>query len=289
VDSQQQISAIKNAPWVAGEFVWTGFDYIGEPTPYGWPARSSYFGIMDLCGFPKDRYYLYRSAWSDAPTVHIMPHWNWNGFEGKNIPVWVYTNADSVELFLNGKSLGAKRYPDDCEMIEGPKPKTANALAPDPNAPPVPKMPSMHLAWSVPYAPGELKAVALKDGKPYAVDVVRTAGAAARLLVEADRTAISGDGSDLSFVKVTLVDKDGNVCPNADNELSFSLTGSAATLAGLDNGDPTNHEAFQGTQHKAFHGLALAVLRSVIGASGAVNLTVSADGLAAVSAKVQVK
>ena len=138
---------------MAGEFVWTGFDYIGEPNPYGWPARSSYFGLLDLAGFPKDRYYLYKSQWSKAPLVHILPSsWTWPGFEGKPIPVRVFTNADTTELFLNGRSLGVKTLATDAKQL--------------------------HLEWSVPYAPGELKAVAKKNGQVVATDVEQTAGRA---------------------------------------------------------------------------------------------------------------
>ena len=266
--AETDLTSVKKATWNAGEFVWTGFDYIGEPTPYGWPSRSSYFGINDLCGFPKDRYYLYKSQWSSDPVVHILPaSWNWAGFEGKNIPVRVFTNADSVELFLNGASLGSKNYPGDIEPE---------------------KDGSLHLAWSVPYAPGELKAVATKNGQVVATDIVRTAGDPAQIVLAPDRTQIVANGQDLSYIKVTIVDKDGNVCPNADNEIKFSLDGKTGTIAGLDNGDPINHEPFQGTQHKAFHGLALAVLKSDYDGTGPLTLTATADGLPPVSTQVTV-
>ena len=164
--------ALRGAPWVAGEFVWTGFDYIGEPTPWGWPARSSYFGINDLCGFPKDRYYFYKSIWTDQPIVHILPSsWNWAGFEGKAIPVRIITNADSVELFLNSKSLGVKNFPADTEVqTVTPATKTGQLI----QAPY--QVPTLHLLWNVPYAPGILKAVATKNGKVIATDQVVTAG-----------------------------------------------------------------------------------------------------------------
>ena len=260
---ETDLLALKNAPWVAGEFVWTGFDYIGEPTPFRWPSRSSYFGLLDLCGFPKDRYYLYKSQWSDAPLVHILPSsWTWPGFEGKPVPVRVFTNADTVELFLNGRSLGVQTFATDAKQL--------------------------HLEWSVPYAPGVLKAVARKNGQIVAADAVRTAGAPARIALAPDRSQITGDGQDLSFITVTVLDKDGTVCPDAANELHFSLQGGAARIAGLDDGDATNHEPFQGTQHRAYHGLALVVLRSRPGASGPVTLTASADGLPAVHTTVTV-
>ena len=241
---------------MAGEFVWTGFDYIGEPNPFAWPSRSSYFGIVDLAGFPKDRYYIYKSVWSAEPVVHILPMcWNWPGFEGKAIPVRVFTNADAVELFLNGKSLGSKKFPAESAeqtLEKSGKDKTVS----------VTNSPGMHLEWAVPYAPGELKAVATKDGKIVKTDVVRTAGAPAKLRLSADRTRIAANGQDLSFVKVEVLDRDGNICPNADNEIHFEVNGNALAIAGLDNGDATNHESFQGRDHQAYHGLALAVLKS---------------------------
>ena len=246
---EDSLLAVRNAPWVAGEFVWTGFDYLGEPTPHEWPARSSYFGIVDLAGFPKDRYYLYQSQWSEQAMVHLLPHWNWSGFEGKEIPVWCFTNADSVELFLNDKSLGCRDFKDNH---------------------------SLHLEWQVPYAAGVLKAVASKDGKTY-VDEVRTAGAPAKLRIQPDRQKIAADGEDLSYVTVQVVDQDGNLCPNADHLIHFTVEGPAG-IAGVDNGDPTNHEPFKAKQHRAFHGLCLAVIQATRTA-GQVRLTATAEGL----------
>ena len=249
--AQTSLLALKEHPWVAGEFVWTGFDYIGEPTPYTWPSRSSYFGIVDLAGFPKDRYYLYQSQWTDKPMVHLLPHWNWEEFAGKEIPVWAFTNADSVELFLNGKSQGTREAKDLVQL---------------------------HYEWKVPFEPGTLKAVAKKDGQVVATDEVFTAGAPAKLELSVDRAVIQSGGDDLSFVTARVLDKDGHICPNADNEIGFSLEG-PATIAGLENGDPTNHEAFQGaTARKAFHGLALAIVRSGDN-SGTAKLTATAEGL----------
>ncbi len=165
--------------------------------------------------------------------IHLLPHWNWKGFEGKQIPVWCFTNAESVELFVNGKSQGSKDFK-----------KTAQ----------------LHLEWKVPYEPGVLKAVGRKCGQTI-VDEIHTAGEPSRLIVRADRTRIAADGADLSFVEVRVVDREGNLCPNADNPIAFSLEGPGA-IAGMDNGDPTNHEPFQGTKHKAFHGLCLAVVKA---------------------------
>jgi beta-galactosidase len=266
---------LKNHPWIAGEFVWTGFDYLGEPTPYAWPSRSSYFGIVDTCGFPKDRYYIYKSVWNPEPMVHILPmSWTWPGFEGKTIPVYVFTNADSVELFLNGQSLGVKNFPTDCAQQQttrgGKKITDAGVTS---------QLPGLRLAWNVAYAPGTLKAVARKNGEVVATDEIQTAGAPAMIKLEADRSKIADDGEDLSYIKVSILDKDGIVCPNADNEIKFTLSGPAASIAGLDNGDATNHEPFQGTQHKAFHGLGLVVLKSTYDKAGSVTLTASIAGL----------
>lgn len=247
--AEGSLLAIKASPWVAGEFVWTGFDYIGEPTPYRWPSRSSYFGIIDLAGFPKDRYYLYQSQWAGNLMVYLMPHWNWKGFEGKEIPVWCYTSAESVELFLNGRSLGSKDFKDN---------KT------------------LHLDWNVPYEPGVLKAVGKKGGQTVSFEV-RTAGAPARLVVSPDRKLIAADGEDLSFVEVRVVDKDGNVCPDAENLITFGIEG-PGSIVGVDNGDPINHESFKGTKHKAFHGLCLAVIESKR-VPGEIRLDVTAQGL----------
>jgi beta-galactosidase len=275
---------LKTHPWVAGEFVWTGFDYLGEPTPYKWPSRSSYFGIVDTCGFPKDRYYLYKSAWTTEPMVHILPmSWTWPGFEGKSIPVHVFTNADSVELFLNGKSLGIRNFPADCAKQEDTR---GGKKITDPGTRTI--IPGLHLAWDVIYEPGDLKAVATKNGKVVATDKIQTAGAPTVIKLEPDRAQIANDGQDLSYIKVSILDKDGVLCPNADNEIHFTLNGTSATIAGLDNGDATNHEAFQGAQHRAFHGLALTVLKSVYNNAGSVTLTASADGLPSVSETIKV-
>ncbi len=244
------LAAFQRDPWMAGEFVWTGFDYIGEPTPYNWPSRSSYFGIVDLCGFPKDRYYLYQSQWTDKPMVHLLPHWNWEQFAGKSIPVWCYTNADAVELFLNGKSLGERTSADRKDM---------------------------HLEWSVPYAAGTLKAVAKKGGQVVATDEVRTAGKPAELTMAADHTTLKPGVRDLSFVTIGAVDGDHAKCPTASDEVTFTVTG-PATIAGVGNGDATDHEPFQGTKVKLFNGLALVVLQAGDQA-GTVTLTAEAKGV----------
>jgi beta-galactosidase len=248
--AETDLLAMARSPWVAGEFVWTGFDYLGEPTPYDWPSRSSYFGIVDLCGFPKDRYFFYRSRWRPEPLVHLLPSWDWPGWEGKLIPVWAVSNAESVELLLNGRSLGEKSLDQQ---------KT------------------LHVQWDVPYAPGVLKALARNGGRILATDEVRTPGKAKRLILTADRSRIATDGDDLSFVRVQVTDAAGLLCPNADPLVRFHVEG-AGTIAGTDNGDPIDHTSFQSDRRKAFHGLALVVIKPVR-TPGRITLHADADGL----------
>ena len=250
ITAERTIKEIKNASWAAGQFLWTGFDYIGEPSPFSWPSVSSYFGIVDLCGFPKDRYFLYQSQWTNKPMVHILPHWNWTGFEGKKIPVWCYSNCESVELFLNGKSLGEKKFSDTKDL---------------------------HLVWNVPYSPGTLKAIAKNNGKIICSDEIKTAGAPAKIILTPDRKEIAADGKDLSYVKVEIVDNKGNICPNADNLVKFEIKGDG-DIAGVGNGNPISHEYFKASERKTFHGLALVVIQSKEKV-GVINLTATSDGL----------
>ncbi|HZQ19670.1 MAG TPA: beta-galactosidase GalB [Terriglobales bacterium] len=272
-------------PMVPGEFVWTGFDYLGEPTPYwewrsshegDWPARSSYFGFVDLAGFPKDRYYLYQSEWTTKPMVHIVPQrWNWEGQEGKNIPVFIYTNADEVELFLNGKSLGRKKRFSD--LIEIPVNKKISEDG---------KFQTKYrLHWEVPYAPGTLKAVGYSGGKQVTVQAVRTAGAPAKIKLIADRSTIQADGDDLSYVTVRIEDKNGNICPLADNLVHFKVTGTG-DIAGVDNGNAATTEPFHADYRHAFNGLALLILRAGT-APGRIHVVATGDGLAQAELEVR--
>ena len=232
-----EFAAQERNPFVAGEFVWTGFDYLGEPTPWGQrgdPSRSSYFGILDLCGFKKDRFYLYQAHWRpEFSMAHILPHWTWPDRAGQVTPVHVYTSGDEAELFLNGKSQGRKK-----------------------------KEPFQYrIRWDdVVYAPGELKVVAYKDGKKWATDMMKTAGPAAKLHVEADRKVVTADGADLAYVTVTVQDKRGVTAPRANNHLIFSVSG-PGEIVGVDNGDPTCLEPFHATEHNAFNGLCLVIVR----------------------------
>ncbi len=265
-------------PNVLGEFVWTGFDYLGEPTPYfgssdpkenegDWPARSSYFGMVDLAGFPKDRYYLYQSQWTTKPMVHILPHWNWPGREGQAIPVMAYTNAEQVELFLNGKSLGKKtRGSDPFEIPVGGNVSSSGKFTT-----------KYRLLWQVPYQPGELKAVAYSNGKQVATDEVHTAGAPAKIVLVPDRSLLKADGDDLSFITVRIEDKDGNLCPSADNLVHFQVTG-AGDITAVDNGNAATTEPFHANYRKAFSGLALLIVRAREQA-GVIHVVASADNL----------
>ncbi|NYE60316.1 beta-galactosidase [Duganella sp. 1224] len=238
-------------PYVAGEFVWTGFDYLGEPTPY-YGARSSYSGIIDLAGFPKDRYYLYQSRWRpDLPLAHLLPHWTWPERVGEVTPVHLFTSGDEAELFVNGKSQGRKK-----------------------------KAPyEYRLRWDyVVYEPGEISVVAYKDGKEWARDTVKTAQAPATLAIKADRATIAADGQDLSFITVRVTDANGTTAPRAEQRIRFTVEGTGELVA-TDNGDPTNLESFKSSERAAFNGLALAIVRAKPGQHGTITVRASAPGL----------
>jgi beta-galactosidase len=262
-----EFEAQHDFPFVAGEFVWTGFDYLGEPTPYNndTPARSSYFGIVDLVGMKKDRFYLYQSLWSDTPVLHLLPHWNWEGKEGEKIPVHCYTNYERVELFLNGESLGAK------------------------SKNPANKAQRFRIVWDEAiYRPGELKAVAYDAaGRKQAEKIVRTAGDPAKVVAVADRGVISADGRDLSYVEITVVDADGNVCPRSDLGLEFGVEG-AGVLEAVCNGDPTSHLSFKGDRMPAFSGKCMAIVKSA-GKPGKITLSVKPEGLKEIKTEIITK
>lgn len=249
---------VKKQDFISGLYVWTGFDYLGEPIPYPWPARSSYFGIIDLAGFPKDVYYMYKSEWTNTPVLHILPHWNWE--PGKIIDVWAYYNqADEVELYLNGKSLGVKKKSGD----------------------------DLHVMWQVPFQAGTLKAVSRKGGSVVLTKEVRTAGEAAKIEIIADREIIKSDGKDLSFLTVRIVDKDGNLVPQADNQVYFSLEGNAK-IAGVDNGYQASMEPFKSNSRKAFNGLCLAIIQSTE-RSGKIKITAKSNGLQSATLDIKSK
>jgi beta-galactosidase len=253
--AEQSWTNVNTRGFVAGEFIWTGFDYIGEPTPYGWPSKSSYFGAIDTANFPKDIYYFYKSRWNfSGPTmVHIAPT-DWTSWTaGQMVPVFVYSNADSVELFLNGSSLGAKNVVS--------KAGQANAG---------------HLSWTVGFATGTLEAKATKNGTVVATDTVQTAGAAAAVVLHADRATISADGQDLAFVEADVVDEQGILVPQGNAALTVTVSGPGA-LVGVDNGNPISHDAYKGNKVAAFSGKALAIVQSTQTA-GSVTVTVAPNG-----------
>ena len=287
--ADQQWQMQDKYPAVFGEFVWTGFDYIGEPTPYGGdltglrpgnrrydqakamldkqnvtevPSRSSYFGILDLAGFKKDRFYLYQSKWRpDLPMAHILPHWNWPERKGQVTPVHVYTSGDEAELFLNGKSLGRKKKGDS----------------------------EYRLKWDdVVYQPGELKVVAYKNGEKWAEDVMKTTGKAYQLSMSADHPEVIADGKDLVFVTVRIEDKNKLPCPRSNFQISFSIEGPGRIIA-TDNGDATSHESFQSKSRKAYNGLCLVIVAAEKGASGTITLKGESKGLKGASVPINIK
>lgn len=248
---------VKKYDHIAGTYIWTGFDYLGEPTPYWWPSRSSYFGIIDLAGFPKDVYYMYKSEWTKEDVLHVFPHWNWT--PGQLVDVWAYySNADEVELFINEKSLGTKSKLGD----------------------------ELHVMWRVPFEPGTIKAVSRKNGKVILSRENKTAGKPFQLKVSADRSQISSDGEDLSFVKVEVVDENGTIVPDAENQIRFEIKGDAK-IAGVDNGNPVSHESMKGSSIKVFNGKCLVVVQAGE-TNGEVFLSAFADELKEGQVKIQI-
>ncbi len=241
--------------FLSGGHVWTGFDYRGEPTPYGWPCINSHFGIMDTCGFPKDNFYYYRAWWQEQPVLHLFPHWNWTGKEGREIAVWCYSNLEKIELFLNGKSLGAK------------------TLKPD-----------SHVAWNVKYAPGFIEARGYRNGRLVLTARRETTGPAAKIVLNPDRPAIAGDGEDVSVVEVEVTDNQGRMVPIAGNEISFAVSG-PGKIIGVGNGDPSSHEADKGTRRRAFNGLCVAIVQSAKQA-GEITVQATSPGLESATATI---
>ncbi|HEX3717430.1 MAG TPA: glycoside hydrolase family 2 TIM barrel-domain containing protein [Verrucomicrobiae bacterium] len=246
-------------PFDCGAFVWTGFDYKGEPNPYGWPDVANNTGLMDSCGFPKDKYYYYESCWSDKPMAHLLPDtWNWPGREGKLIRVIAFSNAKQVELFLNGKSLGAKDFPRDS-----------------------------HIEWKVPYQPGRLEAKAFVDGKTVATEVLDTTGPPARIELSPDRTDLHADGEDAVIVPVSILDADGHVVPDATNRVSFELSGGGRIL-GVGNGNPADHDSDRANERNAFHGHCIVILQAGHHPS-TLRLTATSPGLPSTSTAFNVQ
>jgi len=237
--------------WLAGGFAWTGFDYRGETTPYKWPCISSHFGILDTCGFAKDTAFYYKTWWGSEPVLHLLPHWNWTGKEGQEIEVWAYCNQDSVELFLNGASLGSQQVKKNG-----------------------------HLVWQVKYAPGMIEARASKGGRVVLTEKRETAGLAAKIVAVADREKIAADGQDLAVIQVTIVDAQGRPVPTADNKVTFAVNGPGSVI-GVGNGDPSCHEPDKASERSAFNGLAMAIVQSRRGEAGPLAVTVTSAGLEA--------
>jgi len=247
-------------PWMAGGFIWTGFDYRGEPTPFNrWPSISSHFGALDTCGFPKDNYYYYRAWWRPEPLLHLLPHWNWEGREGQPISVWAHSNCDRVELFVNGKSQGVR------EVVR-----------------------NRHVEWSVAYAPGVIEAHGYRNGKVILRERRETAGPAASLRLTADRSRLKADGQDVAILKVEVLDAKGRPVPRADDLVVFEVVGPGQVI-GVGNGNPTSHESDVASQRKAFNGLCQAIVRTRRGAAGDLRVTASAKGLKGASLVLRVE
>lgn len=255
---EENIKLVRNNDFISGQYIWTGFDYIGEPTPYGWPARSSYFGIVDLAGFPKDVYYLYQAEWTNKQVLHLFPHWNWT--EGQEIDMWCYyNNADEVELFINGESQGIRSKDKD----------------------------NLHVVWRVKFIPGTVKVIARKNGNIIAEKEIHTAGTPHKIRLTPDRNIITADGKDLSFVTVEVLDKDNNLCPLSENLINFEVKGNAF-IAGVDNGCQTSMERFKDNKRKAFNGKCLVVLQNN-GEKGTATLTANSNGLESSTIEIKSK
>jgi beta-galactosidase len=252
--------------WEAGGFAWTGFDYRGEPTPYGWPSINSQFGIVDMCGFPKDYFYYYKAWWTKEPVLHLFPHWNWEGREGDEIPVWVYSNLDEVELLVNGKSAGRQKVP---------------RLG--------------HVEWKTRFEPGAIEAQGWNDGKLVLTEKRETTGAVAALRLKADRTEINADGQDVTVLTVDALDNAGRAVPTASNLISFKVTGEGAqgaagdvgVLIGVGNGDPNCQQSDKEPRRSLFNGLAQAIVQSTKTA-GTIEIEASTRGGSVTPAKVTI-
>jgi beta-galactosidase len=277
IEVEQLQKFIQTYDYVSGDFIWTGIDYLGEAR---WPAKIASSGALDTCGFPKDGYYFYQSRWTTEPVLHLFPHWNWAGREGKVITVTCYTNCDTVELFLNGKSFGVKGY-------AFPRPGMVGRYGNYPErAKAVQTTADLHLSWDVPFAPGTLTAKGVKDGKLIRTVEIETTGSPAKLGLAVDRPRISREPSDVAHVTVKVLDDEGRVVPTANDEITFAVTG-AGRILGVDNGQPDSHESYQGPRRKAFNGLALVVLQST-GVPGTVTLSASSPALSPAHLDIEV-
>ena len=245
-----------NRPWISGAFVWTGLDYRGEPVKRSWPSTTSCYGIMDLCGFPKDHFYLYQSAWTDKLVLHLMPHWNLSDSVGKQVKVWAYSNCEEVELFLNGKSVGKKST-----------------------------IPNTHLEWMVSYVPGKLSAKGYTKGKTVKEFEVETTGKSQNIILSTDRKSIQADGEDLAMVTVSVTDANGNLIPNAENEITFIIKG-AGKIIGVGNGNPSSSEPDKASKRKVFNGLAQVIIQATK-QNGTIELSATSPGLQSKTIQIQ--
>lgn len=277
IDAEQLWKYVATHNYVIGDFMWTGIDYLGESF---WPDKNDSFGVLDLCGFPKDGYYFYQSQWTEKPMVHLFPHWNWPGREGQAIPVLCYTNCNAVELFLNGKSFGEKR-------IEFPRQGNSGGWNRYDKPPVLPTTSDLHVEWDVPYQPGVLKVIGKKDGKIVCSEELQTTGAPASLKLNVDRDILIADAYDVANVEVAVVDKEGNVVPTAGNLVQFSIEGEGK-IAGVDNGDPRDHDSYKTDHRKAFNGLCLAIVQS-LNKPGRIKLVAKSEGLQETSIEIIVQ
>ncbi len=278
IDVEQLYKFVRVHDYVSGDFMWTGIDYLGEAS---WPMKGASAGVIDTCGFKKDGFYFYQSQWTQRPMIHLAPHWNWKGREGQMIPVICYTNCDTVEIFLNGKSLGVKGYEFPRMGMEGRYgnfPARAKVLR---------TTADLHLSWDVPYEAGTLKAVGTKDGAIAAAAEVITTGAPTAISLAVDRGQLAANRRDVAHVVVEVHDRNGRIVPDAANEIAFAVEG-AGRIIGLDNGDPSSHEDYKASHRKAFHGLCLAILQST-GKAGRSTITASSPGLQPGSAVLTAK
>ncbi len=278
VDVEQLWKFVSTYDYVAGDFMWTGIDHLGEAR---WPMKSSSSGVIDTCGFKKDGFYFYQSQWTDKPVLHVFPHWNWHGKEGQIIPVTCFTNCDTVELFLNGRSLGMKGYAFPrlgMEVRWGNMPDRAKVLR---------TTGDLHLSWDVLYEPGSLKAVGTKEGKTVATAEIFTTGQPAAIGLSSDRESLVTDQRDVAHVAVYILDDKGRVVPTANNEVSFEIEG-AGLLLGTDNGDPASHEDYKSNRRKAFNGICLAIVKSS-GKAGSIQVKAVSPALQSASVTIATK
>ena len=278
IDFEQMWKFVSTYDYVSGDFMWTGIDYLGESN---WPRKANTSGVIDTCGFEKDTWYFCQSQWTDKPMLHIFPHWNWPGKEGEYVPVLCYTNCDSVELFLNGKSLGIQSYWFPRSGMQGEYedfparnsiPRTTEDL---------------HLTWTVPYQPGKLKAVGMKNGKEVVTEEISTTGKPAAIRLCADRKIIAADRIDIAHITCKILDAQGRMVPVADNEITFKIQGEGKII-GLDNGNPVSHEDYQANHRKAFNGLCLVIIQSA-DKNGIIQLSATSPGLKSDSITITTK